>query len=83
MMVQYIPTVRSRAPAGVRVRHEHPTHHKILVLHHEHLVLNHVPYIVRMELLRTLRARDVDTALRDLDTEIHTQAVKAGPVVAC
>lgn len=76
-----IPAVRGRAPAAVRVGHKPTAEHEFLVLFHEDAVSKYHANVMRIEALRALRAANVDSAFRDLDAKVLSQAVCTGAVV--
>lgn len=79
--IQFLPTVRCRAPAAVRVSHEPPPQHELLVLVHECPVAQDHADVVWVKALRALRAADVDARLWDLNAQVLAEAIDAGAVV--
>jgi len=77
-----LPTVWRGAPAAVRVGHQPPAEHELLVLLHDGAVGQDGLDVVRVEALGALGAADVDARLRDLNAQVLPQAVGAGSVRA-
>lgn len=78
-----IAAVRPGAPARVRIRQQHPTHHKVFVFGYgSGERLQQRLDISRVQRFRTLRAADVRPAFGDFDHQVVLQAAPAGLVPA-
>lgn len=79
----HLPTVWSRAPSTVRVRHQPAAQHELFILLHKHPIVEYHPDVMGVEAFRALWAADVDPTLGYLDAEILSEAVGTRAVVAC
>lgn len=77
----FLPTVWRGTPPAVRVSHQPPSQHELLVLVHERPVSENDADVVWVETLRAFGAADVDARLRDLDAQVLAEAVDTGAVV--
>lgn len=59
--IHFLPAVWRRAPAAVRVSHEPPPQHKLLVLVHERPITQDHADVVWVKPLGAFGAADVDT----------------------